>query len=118
MNVYHWADVAAELPHAVTEAMIFDTEGEPNLQPYDIGTMFTRPANYLRHLRSVSLYASDRWDTPNLAATAHRRRRAPQHRPGLRAASTQLYGRIVAPHQGDGRNAGLLRGPLPGARLP
>ncbi len=54
-NVYHWADVAVEVPHAVTEAMIFDPKGELHLQPYDIGTMFTRPANYLRHLKSVSL---------------------------------------------------------------
>ena len=63
--MYHWHDVAEELPHCFTQAMIFNTHGaELTINLMDGGTVFTEPANYLEHLESVAVYARDSWDTP------------------------------------------------------
>lgn len=61
---YHWADVAEGLPYAVTQAMIFRPDAELEVSLVDIGTIFTRPANYLRYITGAAVYARDRWDTP------------------------------------------------------
>ncbi|MGH8998999.1 MAG: PEP-utilizing enzyme [Acidimicrobiia bacterium] len=63
-EIYHWADVAEDLPHAITQAMFFKPEGPLELALLDIGTLFTKPGNYLKHLTGMTAYARDRWDTP------------------------------------------------------
>jgi phosphohistidine swiveling domain-containing protein len=63
--MYHWHDVAEGLPHCLTQAMVFRAEeGELTTQLMDGGTLFSEPANYLKHLESMSVYARDTWDTP------------------------------------------------------
>jgi hypothetical protein len=94
--IYHWHDVAEELPHAITQAMIFKPDQEMKVQVLDIGTMFTEPANYLRHLKGSALYVRDRWDTP---ASDIRSLGEDEMRSILEkcdAASSRLYRRIAA----------------------
>lgn len=62
--IYHWHDVAEELPHAITQAMIFKPDVDMTVQLLDIGTLFTKPANYLPYLKGAAVYARDRWDIP------------------------------------------------------
>lgn len=63
--MYHWHDVAEGLPHCITQAMVFNTHGESlETALMDGGTLFTKPANYLKHLESASVYVRETWDTP------------------------------------------------------
>jgi hypothetical protein len=63
--MYHWHDVAEELPHCLTQAMVFRaTPDELQTMLMDGGTLFSEPANYLRHLESMSVYCRETWDTP------------------------------------------------------
>jgi phosphohistidine swiveling domain-containing protein len=63
--MYHWHDVAEALPHCFTQAMVFNTHGEPlEVSLVDGATTFTEPANYLQYLESAAVYVRDRWDTP------------------------------------------------------
>jgi hypothetical protein len=63
--MYHWHDVAEELPHCFTQAMIFNAGGaELTVNLMDGGTVFTEPANYLEHLEAVAVYAREAWDMP------------------------------------------------------
>lgn len=61
---YQWGQLAPGLPYAVTQAMYFKPDEPLDLQLVDIGTLFTEPANYLKHLKGAAVYARDRWDTP------------------------------------------------------
>lgn len=61
---YHWADVAEGMPHAITQAMHFTPDTPLDLALMDGSTLFTKPGNYLKHLRGMAVYARDRWDTP------------------------------------------------------
>jgi hypothetical protein len=63
-DAYQWGQLAPGLPYAVTQAMYFEPDEPLDLQLVDIGTLFTEPANYLRHLKGAAVYARDRWDTP------------------------------------------------------
>jgi hypothetical protein len=62
--VYPWSDKCEGLPYAVTLA-VFSTE-DPAMERrfVDIGTLFTRPANYLQHVVGYAAYARDTLDTP------------------------------------------------------
>lgn len=62
--MYHWHDVAEGLPHAITQAMVFEPDEEIELALMDGATLFTKPANYLKHLKSMSVYVRDTKDTP------------------------------------------------------
>lgn len=62
--VYHWHDVAEDLPHALTQAMVFHPDEDIDISVLDIGTLFSEPANYLKHLTGMAIYARDTWDTP------------------------------------------------------
>lgn len=61
---YPWADEVADLPWSVTLVLFF--EGEPQIKSrvVDIGTMFTEPANYLRHLTGYAVYLREHENTP------------------------------------------------------
>jgi len=63
-DLYHWNDVTEGLPHAITQAMFFKPDTPLDVAIGDLGTVFTRPADYLRHLTGMTVYARDRWDTP------------------------------------------------------
>lgn len=63
-TAYHWSDVAEDLPYAITQAMYFPPGTPLEVQLLDLGTTFTRPANYLQYLTGVAVFARDRWDSP------------------------------------------------------
>jgi hypothetical protein len=62
-SAYPWADVAAGMPYAVTEVMVFKDESIA-VTINDIGTTFTSPSTYLDKLDSVVVFARDTADTP------------------------------------------------------
>jgi len=61
---YHWHDIAEELPHALTQAMVFHPKEDLQVNVLDIGTLFSEPSNYLDSLTGMAVYARDKWDTP------------------------------------------------------
>lgn len=63
-DAYQWGIFTENLPYAVTLAMVFRPDEPIDLQLLDIGTLFSEPANYLKHLKGAAVYARDRWDTP------------------------------------------------------
>jgi hypothetical protein len=106
-DLYHWADVADGLPHAITQAMFFKPDTPLDVAIGDLGTVFTKPANYLRHLTGMTLYARDRWDTPpsEIRRLDDTEIDAIQER--CRTASTQLYKRIAMMPRRDKIMAGV-----------
>lgn len=63
-SAYPWiAEVAAGMPYAVTEVMVFKDE-TIEVKINDIGTTFTTPSTYMNHLDSVVVFARDTPDTP------------------------------------------------------
>lgn len=62
--MYHWHDVAEGLPHCITQAMVFKPDAPLETALMDGGTLFSKPANYLKHLESASVYVRESWDTP------------------------------------------------------
>jgi hypothetical protein len=61
---YPWSDECDGLPYALTLAMFFSDEPPIKKSIVDIGTLFTRPANFLANLTGFAVYARDREDTP------------------------------------------------------
>jgi hypothetical protein len=61
---YPWGDVCSTLPYALTLAMFFDDEAGMEKHIVDIGTLFTKPANFLKNLTAMGVYARDTQDTP------------------------------------------------------
>jgi PEP-utilising enzyme, mobile domain len=62
---YQWRDAGGEeLPYAITQAMFFKPTEPLDVRLLDIGTLFTEPANYLKHLTGVAVYARDTWNGP------------------------------------------------------
>ncbi len=61
---YPWADSVADLPWAVTLVLFFEGPQRVTSHLVDIGTMFTEPANYLRHLTGYAVYVRDKESTP------------------------------------------------------
>jgi hypothetical protein len=61
---YPWTGPTEGLPYCVIEAMVFRPDREMRVRINDIGTTFTEPTDYLRHLSGVAVYARDREDTP------------------------------------------------------
>jgi len=92
--VYHWHDVAEELPHAITQAMFFKPDVDMQLDLMDGATLFTKPANYLKYLTGVAVYVRDTHDSPEIrraddAEIASILRRCDE-------ASAKLYRRIAS----------------------
>jgi hypothetical protein len=63
-DIYHWHDVAANLPHCITQAMVFAPDPSLTMQLMDGATLFTDPGNYLQYLTDVAVYVRQEWDTP------------------------------------------------------
>jgi hypothetical protein len=106
-DLYHWADVTEGLPHAVTQAMFFRPDAPLDVAINDLGTVFTKPANYLKHLTGMTVYARDRWDTPanEIRQLDDAELDAIERR--CQGASTQLYKRIAAMPNRDKIAAGV-----------
>lgn len=94
--VYHWHDVAEDLPHCLTQAMVFHPTEDLQVNVLDIGTLFSEPANYLQHLTGMAVYARDSWDTP--IEELRRVDEDEMHRilETCDAATTKLYKRIAS----------------------
>jgi hypothetical protein len=93
---YHWGDLTEDLPHAVTQAMFFRPTEPLDVAINDLGTVFTKPANYLRHLTGMTVYARDRWDSPAGEIRTLDDAELDLIEDQCRTASTQLYKRIAA----------------------
>jgi hypothetical protein len=52
------------MPYCVIEAMVFRPDEPMEVRINDIGTTFTEPTDYLRHLSGVAVYVKEREDTP------------------------------------------------------
>jgi hypothetical protein len=61
---YPWTAPTEGLPYCVIEAMVFRPDVAMDVKINDIGTTFTKPVDYLRHLSGVAVYAKDHEDTP------------------------------------------------------
>lgn len=61
---YPWADATDDLPYAITQVMFFEGADEVAKSLVDIGTLFTEPANYLRHLTGYAVYVKQSETTP------------------------------------------------------
>ena len=61
---YPWTASTEGLPYCVIEAMVFRPDEPMDVKINDIGTTFTKPVDYLRHLSGVAVYAKDQEDTP------------------------------------------------------
>jgi hypothetical protein len=61
---YPWTGPTEGLPYCVIEAMVFRPDEPMDVKINDIGTTFTKPVDYLRHLSGVAVYAKDHEDTP------------------------------------------------------
>jgi hypothetical protein len=61
---YPWTGPTEGLPYCVIEAMVFRPDVPIQARINDIGTVFTEPKDYLRHLSGVAVYARDREDSP------------------------------------------------------
>lgn len=63
-TAYPWSTPTNGLPYCVTEAMVFRPDEDIEIRVNDLGTTFSNPADYLKHLSGVAVYARDREDTP------------------------------------------------------
>jgi hypothetical protein len=62
---YPWAEVASDLPYAITEVLVFKPGDDPlQVKINDISTTFTVPTNYHRYLHSVAVFARDERTSP------------------------------------------------------
>jgi hypothetical protein len=61
---YPWTASTESLPYCVVEAMVFRPDEPMEVRINDIGTTFTEPTDYLRHLSGVAVYVKEREDTP------------------------------------------------------
>ena len=61
---YPWTTSTEGLPYCVIEAMVFRPDDPMDVKINDIGTTFTKPVDYLRHLSGVAVYAKDHEDSP------------------------------------------------------
>ena len=91
--IYHWHDVAEDLPHAITQAMVFDPDVPMATRMMDGGNLFTEPANYMKHLAGMALYVRDEWDSEVRPLGEEEMQRILDVCEG---ASNRLYRRIAA----------------------
>jgi hypothetical protein len=105
-DLYHWADLADGLPHAITQAMFFQPDGPLEVALGDLGTLFTKPGNYLKHMTGMAVYARDRWDTSASEIRRLSDAEMDQIQGRCQVASTQLYRRIAAMPKRDKIMAG------------
>jgi hypothetical protein len=94
--VYHWHDVAEGLPHAITQAMFFKPDTDIQLDLMDGATLFTKPANYLKHLNSTAVYVRDTHETPVSEIRRADDAEIAQILARCDEASTKLYRRIAS----------------------
>jgi hypothetical protein len=67
-EAYHWSDVCdhENVPHCYTLVMEIDPKamGLDEIRVNDISTTFTRPKNYIPHIKAGAVFAREKWNTP------------------------------------------------------
>lgn len=92
---FPWSELSGDLPYAVTLAMEFGPDTGLSVKVTDLSTLFTEPANYLRHLRGLSVYAREAHDTPPEEIRALSLRDMAAMRERVEAASAALYRHVA-----------------------
>ena len=62
-TAYPWSGVAAGLPYAVSQVMVFPAD-KVSVTVNDIQTTFSKPTNYLEYIEGAAVFARDTIDTP------------------------------------------------------
>ncbi len=67
-EAYHWSDVCdhENVPHCYSLVMEIDPKamGLNEIRVNDISTTFTRPKNYIPHIKAGAVFAREKWNTP------------------------------------------------------
>ena len=63
-TAYPWSTPTDGMPYCVTEAMVFRPDEPVDIRINDLGTTFSSPPDYLKHLSGVAIFARDTIDTP------------------------------------------------------
>jgi hypothetical protein len=67
-EAYHWSDVCdhENVPHCYTLLLEIDPEemGLQEIRVNDISTTFTRPKNYIPHIKAGGVFVREKWNTP------------------------------------------------------
>lgn len=105
---YEWSSTTEGLPYAVTIAMKFDADSGLKVRVQDLSTMFSDPANYLPHVKGVSVYARDKWDTPMSDVRVLSLADMDDMRARGEASSEALYKHIASMSQEEKVMAGAL----------
>lgn len=92
---FPWSELSGDLPYAITLAMAFKPDSGLTVKVTDLSTLFTEPANYLRHLSGVSIYARQTHDTPAAEVRALSVDDMAGMRRDVEAASSALYRHIA-----------------------
>ena len=93
---FEWSELSGDLPYSITMAMAFKPDSGLEVKVTDLSTMFTEPANYLRHLAGVSVYTRQQWDTPASEITALSLPEMAELRKRVETSSAALYRHIAA----------------------
>ncbi|SNT12767.1 PEP-utilizing enzyme [Rhodococcoides kyotonense] len=93
---YPWADAVRDLPWSVTLVLFFEGEQQISSSVVDIGTMFTTPSNYLKHLTGYAVYVRERSDSPVSEIRLLREDELAPLAAKAEKGAAQLYPRIAA----------------------
>lgn len=93
---YAWSKACGNLPYSVTLAMFFAEKPPIETWLMDVGTLYTRPANYLANLTAFVVYARDRYDSPMSEVRLLSPDELVTLRGEVEAASGRLYAEIAA----------------------
>jgi len=104
---YPWSHVAQGLPYALTQAFFFAPGTPVEFVVNDLATVFTKPADYQKHVVAVTTYVRDTWDTP----VGQIRQVGPDERAGIAKASSaalmKLYAHIAGNDTDENLRAGI-----------
>jgi hypothetical protein len=105
---WHWNDPSSPLPWSVTTAMFIGPDSGLETQFVDISTVFTKPANYLPHVRGVAAYVRPTWDAPMSDVRALSLDDMAALRTQCEDQAASLYGRIATMSKREKVEAGAL----------
>lgn len=103
---YPWSDVAEGLPYALTQAFFFAPGAPIEFVVNDLATVFTKPADYQKHVVATATYVRDTWDTP----VDQLRQIGPDERAAIAKASSASLMKLYAHIAGNDTDANLRAG--------
>lgn len=93
---YYWSDSMSDLPWSVTLVLFFEGEEQINSRVVDIGTMFTEPSNYLKHLTGYAVYVREHCTSPASEIRLLQEDELRAIATAAEQATARLYSRIAA----------------------